>query len=60
MGNVIYLDQKTAAVMNLVKGSIKHAKSKNVAGKYDEAIEKDEAILRSFFDDVLGRSSIAA
>ena len=46
--------------MNMLKRSIKFMKNINKEGKYDIAIHKEEAILRSFFDKALASSSAAS
>jgi len=46
--------------MNMLKRSIKFMKNINKEGKYDIAIHKEEAILRSFLDKALGRSEAVA
>lgn len=53
-------EQATWYTMNMLKRSIKFMKDRNVEGKFDIAIEKEENILRSFFDNALGRSEAAA
>ena len=40
---------------NMLKASIAKMKSLNTEGQYNTAIEKEENILRSFFDEALGR-----
>lgn len=52
-------DQSLWWTMNMLKQSIALMKSKNVDGRYDEAITKEENILRSFFNEALGRSEAA-
>lgn len=55
--NVINIpDQGDFWLANMLKKTIKHEKKVNLDGRYDEAIYKDEALLRSFFDKALGRS----
>ena len=39
----------------MLKQSIKHMKNKNTEGQYDIAITKEENILRSFFEQALGK-----
>lgn len=57
MDNVIQMtDMSLWWTMNMLKQSIVLMKKKNTEGQYDEAIYKEEAILRSFFDEALGRS----
>lgn len=53
-------EQATWYTMNMLKKSIKFMKGRNVEGKFDIAIEKEEDILRSFFDNALGRSEAEA
>lgn len=61
MTNVIMMEDKaTWWTMNMLKQSIAHMKKVNVEGKYDSAIEKEETILRAFFDEALGRLEPAA
>jgi len=58
MTNVINIpDQASFWLANMLKRSLKHMKAKNLEGKYDEAIFKEEALLRSFFDNALERSA---
>lgn len=59
MSNVIYLDQPTAATMNMLKGTIAYDKKRNKNGKFDENIARDEDTLRSFFDQILNRKEAA-
>ncbi len=59
MGNVIYLDQPTAATMNMLRETIAYDKKRNKNGKFDENISRDEDTLRSFFDQVLNREKAA-
>ena len=61
LDNVITIpDQDTFWLMNMMKRTIKHEKKVNLDGRYDVAIKKDEDVLRSFFDSVLGRSEPVA
>lgn len=43
----------------MLKGSIRLMKTKN-DGRYDSAIEKEEALLRSFMNEALGRPEAVA
>jgi len=45
---------------NMLKQSIAKMKSLNTEGQYDIAIGKEENILRSFFEEVLGRPEAEA
>jgi hypothetical protein len=61
MSNVIEVpDQSTFWLMNMLKRTIKHEKKVNLDGRYDDAIRKDEDVLRSFFDTIFGRSEAVA
>jgi len=60
MSEVIQVDEASFFTMNMLKRSIKHMKKLNTEGKFDSAIMKEEAILRSFFDVILGRSEAEA
>jgi hypothetical protein len=53
-------EQATWYTMNMLKRSIEFMKKRNIEGKFDIAIGKEEAILRSFFDVALGRSEAEA
>lgn len=58
MTNVIRVEEQAAWwTMNMLKQSIRHMKNKNTEGQYNIAIEKEENILRSFFNQALGRSA---
>lgn len=59
LDNVIYLDQATAATMNMLRDTIAYDKRRNKNGKFDENIARDEDTLRSFFDQVLKRKEAA-
>lgn len=48
-------DQSLWWTMAMLKNSIKLMKTKNTDGRYTPAIDKEEALLRSFFDQALGR-----
>lgn len=47
------------AKMNICRKNLELYRSKNKEGKYDEAIQITEALLRSFYDKALGRSEVA-
>lgn len=53
--NIIYLDRATAATMTMLSEILKVYKTKNVGGKYDDAMEKDKAVYDTLMDQVLGR-----
>lgn len=56
--NIINLsDVASNWTMNTLKKSIKHMIKMNTEGQYDIAIEKEEAILRSFYDQALGQAA---
>jgi len=58
MTDVINLtDVASNWTMNTLKKSIKHMKSKNIEGQYDIAIEKEENILRSYYEQALGQAA---
>ena len=52
--NVIYnQDQDNWLTMNMLKRSIADMKRLNKDGIYDVSIEKEEAILRSYFESIV-------
>lgn len=57
MTNVIYLDPANAIVMNNIKGSIAYMKERNQGGKFDLQIDRETQVLRSFFNEVLGKTA---
>jgi hypothetical protein len=58
--NVINMpEQSIFWTMNMLKKSIAHMLKRNTEGQYDEAIYKEQLILRSFFDRALERSTEA-
>ncbi len=57
MNNVIDMQDKNDwYVMNMVKEHIKKLKTTNKQGQYNEDIQRNEAALRSFFNDIKERS----
>ena len=59
MSNVIYLDPANAQTMNMLKGSIAYMRSKNAEGKYNLQIDRETEVLKSFFNEVLGKNEAA-
>lgn len=55
MGKVINVDASTWVNMLMLKDNVKALKSRNSEGKYDVAIRKESSILKSYFNEVLGR-----
>ena len=61
MNNVIYMQSRTDwFVMNMVKQHIKDLKKLPLTAEVIEAVQRNEAALRSFFEDIKGRSVKAA
>lgn len=55
--NIIQMtDQADWFTMNMLKKSIAYMEKINKEGKFSEAIDKEKAILRSFFNKASGRS----
>lgn len=53
--DIIYLDQATAKTMTDMKGLVNVYSSRNVAGKFDENIEKYSTIYSNMMNEILGR-----
>ena len=58
MSNIIWMKSRTDwFVMNMVKQHIKNLKNSPQDADTIEAVARNEAALRSFFDDIKGRST---
>lgn len=53
--NIIYLPQNHAKNMTDMKGLLRVYSSRNISGKFDEAIQKYQSYYDSLMDDVLER-----
>jgi len=61
MNNVVYMQSRTDwFVMNMVKKHIQDLKKLPMTEEVVAAIARNEAALRSFFEDIRGRSSQVA
>jgi len=61
MNNIIHMESKNDwFVMNMVKQHIRNLKNSPQNEDTIEAVERNEIALRSFFEDIKGRSQLAA
>jgi hypothetical protein len=59
MTTIFHLDHPTATTMNDMRGLLKLYTAKNIAGKYDAAVDKYSGVYKSLMSEILAKKEAA-